>query len=141
MNVPKLIIIAIITLTIAACSASKKSASSGPSTPVPSTTQTTPSSNYLLVKPEDGIHAPGNEELTAIRVQYNDSSLERLKEGHAIYIGATCVRCHEAKSIYALETAKWKGVLEDMAQKANISDIQKDAVYKYVLAIKATQPK
>lgn len=142
MNITKLTIIVIIMITIAACASSKKGVSSAVTpTPAASVNHSTSSGNYLFVKPADGIHSPGNEELAAIQVQYKEITIDQLKEGHAIYTGITCIRCHEAKSIYTMETAQWKNILDDMAIKANISDFQKDAVYKYVLAIKATQPK
>jgi len=87
------------------------------------------------------MNAPGNEELTAIQVQYKDVTLEKLNEGHAIYTQGACINCHGAKNIYWFGEAQWKEIIEDMAQRSNISDVQKDAVCKYVLAIKATQPK
>jgi hypothetical protein len=135
----KTITIALIIITITACSSSKKGLSSTAAS-ASIANPTVPPSKYLFIK-TDGIRVPGNEELIALQVQYKDITLDQLKEGHAIYTAFACTRCHDAKSIYALETAKWKGILEDMAQKANISDAEKDAIYKYVLSIKATQPK
>jgi hypothetical protein len=44
-------------------------------------------------------------------------------------------------NIYIHNETDWKTIIEDMAQKANISESQKDAVYKYVLSIKSTQSK
>jgi mono/diheme cytochrome c family protein len=67
--------------------------------------------------------------------------LEKLKEGHAIYTAGACINCHGAKNIYEFPEAQWKDILDDMAQRANISVDQKDAVYKYVLAIKAAVTK
>jgi hypothetical protein len=138
MNITQITILAGILLTIAACSASKKSVTS--TAPAVSTvTKTAPAKNYLYIK-ADGIQVPGDKELTAIQGKYKDITLEQLKEGHSLYTGNTCIRCHAAKNIYELEEAKWKDTMDDMAQKADISDAQKDAVYKYVLAMKATQP-
>ncbi|MDO9186382.1 MAG: hypothetical protein Q7W13_10260 [Bacteroidia bacterium] len=140
MKTTKIILIVISTILIAACSSSKRSSTStAPSTPA--STTTTAKNNFLFVKPAEGIPAPGNEELIALQAQYKDLTLEKLKEGHAIYTEGACIGCHAAVNIYQLEEAQWKGVVEDMAQKAYLSDVQKDAVYKYVLAIKATQPK
>jgi hypothetical protein len=140
MHITKIAILASILIAIAACTASKKSVIS-PDEPVPvsTVTRTTPSNSYLYIK-ADGIHVPGDKELTAIQGKYRDVTLDQLKEGHSIYTGSSCIRCHDAKNIYELEEAKWNDTMDDMAQKANISDVQKDAVYKYVLAIKATQP-
>jgi hypothetical protein len=140
MNTTKITVLTSILIIIAACSASKKSATST-ADPAPASTvsKTAPTSNYFYIK-ADGIQVPGEKELTVIQRKYKDITLEQLKEGHTIYTGSACIRCHDAKNIYELEEAKWKDIMDDMAQKADISDSQKDAVYKYVLAMKATQP-
>jgi hypothetical protein len=127
----------IICVIIAACSSAKKSSASS----TPASTNTTTKSSPFLLKPVEGINAPGNEELVAIQTQYKDVTLEKLKKGHAIYSEGACTKCHDAKSTYEIDPSQWKSILEEMAQKAMISDEEKDAVNKYVLAMKATQPK
>jgi hypothetical protein len=122
-------------LMIAACNASKKSVTSATSS-TPS-----PAPSFVYVKPATGIHPPGNEELTAIQLRFKDVTLNKLKEGYNIYTEGACVNCHGAKNIYNREEALWKGIMDDMAPKAKITDAQKDAVYQYVLSIKATQLK
>jgi hypothetical protein len=92
-------------------------------------------------KPSNGIYIPGIEELEAIQLQYKDVTLQQLKNGHAIYTEGACVKCHDAKNIYFYNEIVWKNIMDDMAIRAKISSEQKDAVYKYVLAIKATQGK
>lgn len=134
MRTAKLLLAAITLLIIAACGASKKSITTIP--PV-----TPPAPDLLSAKPANGIYAPGNEELAAIRARYSDVTLDQLKQGHMLYTQGACINCHGAKNIYTRDEAQWKYIIDDMAQAARISDEQKDAVYKYVLAIKATQPK
>lgn len=140
MKITKQLFLVVSALVIAACSPVKKSAASSASAARVST-PTPASDDYLFTKHADGISAPGDAELIAIQALYKDVTLEKLKDGHFIYTQGACVNCHNAKNIYQLEEANWKNILEDMAQKAAISDVQKDAVYKYVLSIKATQPK
>ncbi len=135
-----------IALIVAACTSKKVSKSTDTSTPVTKTTPTTPvststASTFSMAKSLDGIYPPGNAELTAIQVQYKDVTLDKLNEGHVLYTKGACRGCHEAQSIYKFGEGQWYSIIEDMARKANITDAQKDAVYKYVLAIKATQPK
>jgi len=145
----KITLITITTVIIAACSSYKKtSASTASSVPVSTTTvssapasTTTVTNDLLPAKPADGIYAPGNEELMAIQAQYKDVTLNKLKEGYALYAQSACVSCHSPLNIYTIPDAKCKGIIGDMAQRARISDEQRDAVYKYVLAIKAAQPK
>ena len=87
-----------------------------------------------------GIYPPRNEELSAIQKQYADATIETLKAGHVLYTVGACTECHGPQSIYKYSESQWKTIMDDMALKAQISAVEKDAVYKYVLAIKATQP-
>jgi len=131
MKAATLTVLIITMLIIAACSSVKKSSSS--------TTSSSPATQpSVFLKP--GPPVPGDAELTAIHTQYKEVTIEQLKEGYAIYSQGACINCHGAKDIYEFGAAQWKDILEDMAQKANLSDADKDAVYKYVLSIKATQP-
>jgi len=132
MNKAKLVLISFSVLLIAACRTAKQS---------PASSYTTQSNNFVFVKPDDGIRAPGAEELTAIRTKYKETTMEVLKEGHFIYTQGACINCHNAENIYTRGEAQWKDIIEDMAQRANISETQKEAVLKYVLSIKALQSK
>jgi len=139
MKIAKITSIAAFVLIIASCSSRKKNTTSTVmSAPVSPTTAT---NNVLVARSATGVYVPGNEELTAILVQYNDVTLEKLKEGYTIYAEGACMKCHGAANIYQRGEARWKSIIDDMAFRANLSDGQKDAVYKYVLAIKAVQPK
>lgn len=111
-------------LVIAACSSSKKSS--------------TTASNSSAPKPKNGVFAPGNDEVAAIQKQFPDASMGKLQEGYSIYTGS-CTGCHKAKNIYRFTTEEWKKIIDKMAPKAKLNGLQKDAVYQYVLAIKATQ--
>ncbi len=137
MKITKLITITIAVMLIAACSSSKKvTTSTVASTPASATTPT-----FSVAKSIDGIYPPGKEELSAIQLKHKDVTLEKLQEGYKIYTQGACINCHNAENIYAHTEDQWEGIIDDMAQKARISDPEKDAVYKYVLAIKATQAK
>ena len=132
MKTTKLTFIIIAVLLFAACKSTQKSAT---------TTSASPANKFIFLQPMEENRAPGNEELTAIHTQYKDITLDQLKEGYTIYTQGACIGCHGAKGISLFDEAQWKNIIDDMAPKANISDIQKDAIYKYVLAIKAKQPK
>lgn len=141
MKTTEITLIAFITLVIVACSATKKSTTSSSSvTPVSANAPTSSISSLLLPK-SVGMHAPREEELSAMQVQYKDLTLDRLKTGHSIYTQGACINCHGAVNIYKYTELQWTNIIDDMALRARISYIDKDAVYKYVLAIKATQPK
>jgi mono/diheme cytochrome c family protein len=138
-NSIKITFFSILAISSLGCHSTKKSIASTPAsttTPVPSN-----SNPFPLVLPVEGSPAPGNEELIAIQKQYQDITLEKLKEGHTIYTAGACINCHGAAPIQQYGETQWKTIIDDMAQRANISEAQKDAVYKYVLSIKATQTK
>jgi hypothetical protein len=134
MNKSNLFFILVITIAMA-CSTSKKTITATVSS-TPSSTTTLP-----LVLPVEGIYPPGNEELLAIQMQFKEVTLAQLKEGHTIYTQGACINCHGANNIYLYEAVQWKSIVDDMASKAYLSATEKEAVYKYILAIKAKQPK
>ena len=133
---------------LVACTSTKKTTaptvSAAPETTSPSNVSPsgspTVSGPLFVKKKNDGVSVPGDEELAAIQLKYKDVTLQTLTEGHAIYTGA-CTNCHGAKNIYNLAEEEWQGIMDEMAPKAKLTDSQKDAVYKYVLAVKATQSK
>jgi type IV pilus biogenesis protein CpaD/CtpE len=135
----------VITLIIIAACTAKKSATTA-AAPAPAATPAkastpAPKDTAAIAKPANGVYAPGDEELAAIQSKYMGLTLDKLKEGYKIYTEGECTNCHRSKNIYRLDETRWKGILDDMAQRAQISDSKKDAVYKYVLSIKAVQPK
>ncbi len=146
MKTTQLILFTSAALIIVACSSRKKTTNTTATSTTTNTPTTTPTSTVssgpiMVLKPNDGINIPGDQELAAIQIQHKDASLAQLKEGYDLYANTLCVVCHEAKNIYKRPTERWKDIIDDMAQRAKITESQKDAVYKYVLAIKATQPK
>jgi hypothetical protein len=114
---------------IVACSAPKKATQTSAAT-----------SEVKSAKPCNGVYAPGEEELAAIQVRYKEVTIQTLSEGHQLYTGV-CTMCHPAKNIYNYTEESWPHIMNNMAPKAKISAREKDAVYKYVLAIKAAKPK
>lgn len=127
-----------------ACKSSKKTTT----TNAPATTTTQPTTQtptnvgpLISTKSKDGINPPENEELLALQKEYPLETLTKLNEGYELYAKTTCTGCHAPKSIYKRDVGEWKGIIDRMAEKAKITESQKDAVYKYVLAIKGTQPK
>ena len=133
MTIFKISTLATAVLIIAACHSTKKTES----TAVTSTTPEAPVSE--AVKSKNGVFAPGEEQATAVKAKYPDATLAQLTEGYGIYTG-TCTNCHGTKSIYRVSEAHWPSVIEDMAGKSKLTATQKDALTKYIFAIKATQP-
>lgn len=138
MQTPKFTFIALTVMILMACNSHKKTTT----TSAPAATNNPPATNYTMKysKPSYDI-VPGDAELAAIKVDFADVSMTKLKEGYEIYAQGACVGCHKAKNIYPKSVSDWKVIIDDMAPRAQITEEQKDAVYKYVLSIKATQPK
>lgn len=118
MIILKISTIVLATLMITACGSSKKSSA--------------PTATAVNI-------IPGDPELKAIQVKYPQATMAMLKEGHSIYIGA-CTNCHGQKNIYKRSEASWLHEIEDMSPKARLTDSQKDALTKYILAMKTTAP-
>lgn len=93
-----------------------------------------------LPKSQDGIYAPGVEELNALKAQFPEITIECLNQGYVLYSKGACINCHEAKSIYEIGIGQWRHVVDEMAPKAELNAYQKDALMKFILSIKATQP-
>ena len=113
MTILKITTIALTALILNSCGASKKSAA-----PIATT-------NII----------PGDAELKAIQVRYSDVTMQTLTEGHSIYTGA-CTNCHGQKNIYKRSEASWLHEIDDMSPKAKLTAVQKDALTKYILAMK-----
>lgn len=140
MNISRFTLFAFALILVVSCGVSKKgevSASTTTSTPA----TTNPETPVTAAKPDNGIYEPGEEELKAIRAQYPDVTLDKLKEGYVIYTMGECIQCHNPKNIYKRDVSEWPHIIDNMAEMAKISAEKKDAVSKFVMAIKAAQPK
>ncbi|MBK7668097.1 MAG: hypothetical protein IPJ32_12635 [Sphingobacteriaceae bacterium] len=140
----KITILALTTIIVAACHTSKKTTTS---TNVATTsTEAVPAATVatapaVVAKPANGIYEPGAEELKAIQARHSDVTLDKLKQGYILYAYSACISCHPAQNIYNYDEMKWQFIMSDMAYRAKLTPDQKDAVLKYVLAIKASKPK
>ena len=137
MKILKLSSLAAAILIIAACHTTKKTESTAATPPATSTTPEAPVSE--AVKSKNGVFAPGEEQVTAVQMKHPGATLANLTEGYKLYTG-TCTNCHGAKSIYRIAEAKWQPVIDDMSEKAKLTATEKEALTKYIFAIKATQP-
>ncbi|MBS1646165.1 MAG: hypothetical protein JST67_02365 [Bacteroidetes bacterium] len=81
--------------------------------------------------------SPTEEQMvTAAKTKYPNATLASFKQGHDVYYGAACTKCHNPKKISHLSEGEIPGVIADMAQKAKISDAERDAVLSYVTGVK-----
>ncbi|MBX7181219.1 MAG: hypothetical protein K1X82_03825 [Bacteroidia bacterium] len=85
-----------------------------------------------------GVYSPTMAELSAILPHFQDATMDQLNQGFQLYTAGACINCHKAKNISRHSVTEWKQIMDDMAQKAEFNQAQKDAVYRYVLSIKAT---
>lgn len=134
-----------------ACSTSKSTVSNEPtspttpslptaSLPIPSLPETTiPVQTTSVEKPDNGVHEPTEKEFMAIQQRYIFVSMEQLKKGYMIFSQGACINCHEPKNIYKRSEEKWANIIDEMSNLAKLTESEKDAVSKYVFAIKAGQ--
>lgn len=118
-------------VVFAACSANKTKQAKSVETPPVAT-----------AKPaiKSGTYAPGIDEVNAIQSKFPGVTLEKLTAGYKIYTEGACTKCHNSNNIYKYSESAWINILEDMSEKAKLTDNEKDAVSKYVMSIKALQP-
>ena len=79
---------------------------------------------------------PTEEHLTAAKKKYPDADMATLNQGHNLYYGAACTRCHPANDLNFQPIDGLPGIIERMAKKAKITPEEKDAVLKYVMGVK-----
>jgi len=92
------------------------------------------------VRPTNGVYEPGAAEVAAIQAQFAGTTQEELLEGYKLYTG-TCTNCHQPKNIYNRAENRWPGIISEMSTRSHLSAKQSDAILKYVLSVKASQPK
>ena len=136
MKIFKISSLAAAVLIVAACHSTKKTETTA-STPAAPETPAAPVSE--AVKSKNGVFAPGEEQVTAVQMKHPGATLANLTEGYKLYTGA-CTNCHGTKSIYRIAEAKWPAIINDMAYEAKLTATEKEALTKYIFAIKATQP-
>jgi hypothetical protein len=86
-----------------------------------------------------GVFAPTFADLAAIQPHFKDATMEQLNVGFNLYTTGACINCHKAKNISRHPVSEWKPIIDDMAEKAQLNPSQKEAVYRYVIGIKATE--
>lgn len=87
--------------------------------------------------PPSGTATPGIDQLVQIaQSRWPDVNAKTLSDGKDLYYNGACVNCHGAKKISRFSEEEWPSIMDRMAPKAQISDAQKDAVLKYVIAVK-----
>ena len=82
---------------------------------------------------------PGDAQLSAVNTKV-PSTMEQLKKGHAIFMGA-CTKCHHVKDVTGFSEAKLQKVITTMSSKAKLSPEDQDAVWKYALGLNLTNKK
>ena len=74
--------------------------------------------------------------LAASKTRFPDITADKLNQGRAIYYGGACINCHAAKNISNWEESQWVGILDNMAVQAKLTISEKDAVWKFIVAVK-----
>jgi hypothetical protein len=136
MRSAELKIVILLLVFVTSCKTVKKAAPAQPEVK----TSAASDNSYLFNMAPNGIREPLVEDLVRVQSRYPDLTIQVLNEGHLLYSKGACVSCHTAQNIYSYNEGQWKKIIDDMAFRANISEEQKDAVFKYVMTMKAIQP-
>lgn len=83
---------------------------------------------------------PTEAQLAAVKAKEPSATMEDLKKGHDIFYGA-CTNCHGAKDITGFSEDHLRKTVDQMAPKAHLSDEEKQAVWKYALAVNLASKK
>jgi cytochrome c2 len=83
---------------------------------------------------------PSEAQLTALKAKEPNATMADLQKGHSIFYGA-CTNCHGAKNVSGYSESELKNVINQMSAKAKLSDSDKDAVWKYALAVNLSSKK
>lgn len=109
--------------------------------PAASNTYNNFNNNFGYVKPAARIYKPTEATLSALQNTTGEVKMETLMEGFTIFTAGACINCHVANDINDYGELRWRKIIDDMAPKAYLTAVQKDAVLKYVIAIKQTTKK
>ena len=62
-----------------------------------------------------------------------------LAAGREIFV-MKCTRCHSVQPIGKYSVARWRGIVDDMSARANLSAAQKAQLLAYIAAARETMP-
>lgn len=83
---------------------------------------------------------PNEQLLSTVKTKVPDATMQDLKKGHDVFYGA-CTKCHGPKDVTGFSQEQLKQTVDVMANKAEISQDEKDAVWKYALAVNLSAKK
>lgn len=78
---------------------------------------------------------PTDKQLTAAKTKFPDVTMEQLQKGQNIF-NTSCTRCHAAKDVTPYSDTELSGILDKMAEKAELNANEKDAVLRYAVAVR-----
>jgi cytochrome c2 len=83
---------------------------------------------------------PTDAQLTALKTKMPAATMDDLKKGRSVFYGA-CTNCHGVKDVTGYTEGDLQKVIAGMSEKASLSDADKDAVWKYALALNLSAKK
>ena len=69
------------------------------------------------------------------KVSWDECSIEKLKEGHTLYINK-CGSCHALKMPRSENEEGWKKIVPPMAQKAKLNEEEEALILHYLLTMR-----
>jgi trimethylamine-N-oxide reductase (cytochrome c) len=83
---------------------------------------------------------PTDAQLAAVTAKIPEATMADLKKGHQIFYGA-CTNCHAPKDVSGYSAGDLKAIIGTMASKAELSEQDKEAVWRYALGVNLSAKK
>lgn len=76
---------------------------------------------------------PGSSDEEIAKKKWSDSDLKQLQAGYDTY-STRCNTCHYLHKPNEFDESRWMKIMNGMAKKAKLSDVEKENVTRYILA-------
>ena len=113
-------------LSFSNCKTKQKSVETTPAPPTPLPTTSLKNAEELQIQ--------------IAQSRWPNTIAEELTEGKTIY-RTKCTKCHENFPIEGFSEKKWLHEIDDMSPKANLSDVEKLRLTKFILSFRETKQK
>jgi cytochrome c5 len=81
---------------------------------------------------------PTDKQFAAAKARFPDVTMDQLKKGQNLYSTA-CTKCHGAKDVTPYTEDKLSAIMDNMAEKAQLSADEKTAVWRYAIAVRSAK--
>jgi hypothetical protein len=81
---------------------------------------------------------PTDKQFAAAKTRFPDVTMDQLKKGQNVY-NTACTKCHGAKDVTPYDEQKLSAIMDNMAEKAQLTADEKNAVWRYAIAVRSAK--